>query len=128
MFIFLTILFSIVTYLILAGATHGYAKHRWPKHMVKRRDEYGTQYDSDENEGNRLGATILWPFYWVFVWPFTKVNEVTFSNIEKRAGHKVTLNKARIAELRATREQLEASNEELEAAEADLDKEIARGL
>jgi hypothetical protein len=81
----------------------------------------------DDNE-RRILVTVLWPFYWTFIWPFTKINDITFSNIEKRAGHQVARNKSRIADLQATRAQVEASNAELEQAEAELEKEIAKSL
>lgn len=119
MFIFLSILFGVVSYIVLAGATHGYAKHRWPP----KTDNY---YKRDENEETRLWATFLWPGYWIFVWPFTKTNEITFTHIEKEAGKQIAHNKARIADLQATREQLEASNAELEAAEVEVEKEMAK--
>lgn len=120
MFIFLCILFSIIGYIMGAGITHGYAKHRWPS----ERFSYGQMDDSDR----RIWVTAVWPFYWIFIWPFTKLNEVTFERIEKDAGKQVVKNKARVAELMATRDQLAASNEELERAEAELDKEIAKTL
>lgn len=120
MFIFLIILFSVITYIVAAGATHGYAKHRWPPKMG------GIYRDRDENEETRLWATALWPFYWSFVWPFTKTNELTFTHIEKDAARQVAKNKARVADLQATRAQLEASNAELEQAEVELEREIGK--
>ena len=132
MFTLLTIISVIVFYLVVAGATHGYAKHRWPPKIVRRQlfvQGFGLQWqEQDDSSTNRTFATVFWPFYWIFVWTFTKVNEITFDTIEKRAGHQLAMNQARIADLRATREQLEASNAELEAAEADLDREIAKKL
>ena len=129
---FLTIVLFIVGYISIAGITHGYAKHRWPPKIERRQvkvDGWNYEWrDVDDNDGNRVAATILWPFYWVFIWPFTKLNEVTFSSIEKNAGAEVAKNKVRIAELRATRDQLAASNAELENAEAELEKEIAKTL
>ena len=71
-------------------------------------------------------ATILWPLYWIFVWPFTKTKEVTLSHIEKEAALQVARNKTRVADLQATRAQLEHSNEELEQAEIELEKEIGK--
>lgn len=127
MFTFLTIIFFIVLYIVGAGITYGYGKHRWPKKMVSVR-RYYTDVQEDENSPTRVVASIFWPSYWVFIWPFTFANEITFSNIEKQAGHRVAANKLRIADLRATKEQLAASNAELEEAEASLDKEIAKGL
>ena len=118
MFIFLAILFGVISYIVGAGATHGYAKHRWPSES----SHYGEMDDNDR----RLTVAILWPFYWTFIWPFTKVNEVTFSNIEKAAAKQVARNKVRIADLQATREQVEASNAELEQAEVELEKEIGK--
>ncbi len=120
MLIFLLILLSIVGYIVGAGITHGYAKHRWPS----ERTSYGQMDDTDR----RIWVTCTWPFYWVFIWTFTKANEITFSNIEKKAGRQVLKNKSRIEILQATRSELEASNEELERAEAELDKEIAKTL
>src|ERR1700728_3187178 len=121
MFTFLTIVFCIVSYLIAAGITNGYAKHRWPKKMVvkKRYYQYGGAYNSDEDEnaGSRISATIFLPFYWTFILPFTKSGELTFSNIEKSAAKQMAHNRVRIADLYATRDQLAASNAELEAAE-----------
>lgn len=125
----LGIVLVIVTYIVGAGATHGYAKHRWPTKIV-RRQVYVTGngwqgQDQDDNSANRIWATILWPGYWTFIWPFTKVNEVTFTHIEKEAALQVAKNKARVADLQATREQLQASNTELEQAEVELEKELS---
>lgn len=131
MFIFLSIVFSIVFYIAMAGVTRGYANHRWPPNVIRRQvlvDYRWEWQDYDTNSGNRDMATILWPFYWIFIWPFTKMNEITFSKIEKNAGAEVAKNKVRIAELRATRDQLAASNAELEKAEEELEKEIAKTL
>lgn len=129
---FLTILFGAALYLVVAGATHGYAKHRWPPKMYRKQvyiSGSGWEWrDYDENSNERFFSTTFWPFYWVFIWPFTKMNEVTFSKIEKSVGAEIAKNKVRTADLRATREQLQASNEELERAEAELDKEIAKTL
>jgi hypothetical protein len=122
MIIFLTILFSIIVYIVGAGATHGYGKHRWPKQMGH--DGWGNPID--ENEFTRVAASFLWLFYWTFVWPFTKTNEVTFSHIEKHAALQIAKNKARVADLQATRVQLEASNAELEAAEVEVEKEMSK--
>jgi hypothetical protein len=121
MFIFLGILLTIITYIVMAGVTRGYAKHRWPPIV-----EYSYYHDRnlDKNEDKRDFATWLWPFYWMFIYPFTKVNEVTFSHIEKEAALQVAKNKSRIADLHATRAAVEASNAELEAAEVELEKEI----
>ena len=121
MLIFLGILLGVVSYIVGAGATHGYAKHRWPVKMVHR---YYSEVD--DNESIRAAASILWPLYWVFIWPFTKMNEVTFSHIEKEAALHIARNKIRIADLQATREQLTASNAELEAAEVEVEKEMAK--
>lgn len=119
-------------YISIAGITHGYAKHRWPPKIVRRQvvvDGWKHEWrDLDDNSTNRFTSTLFWPFYWLFIWPFTKMNEVTFSSIEKSAGAEVAKNKVRIAELRATRDQLAASNAELETAEAELEKEIAKTL
>jgi hypothetical protein len=120
MFIFLTILFIIVGYIVGAGITHGYAKHRWPSEITR----YGSMDDWDR----RTWTTCLWPFYWVFIWTFTKANEITFSNIEKKAARQVVKNKSRIEILQATRSELEASNVELERAEVELEKEISKTL
>ena len=124
--IIFTILFSVVAYIVAAGATHGYSKYRWPPKMVSRLDNYYNSYNADENEGRRIVATVFWPFYWVFVWPFTKINEVTFSNIEKNAALQVAKNKARIEELQITRAEVEKSNAELERAEVELENEIGK--
>lgn len=130
MFIFLIIVAVIILYLVAAGATHGYAKHRWPPKIVKRQvyvQNSGYQWkDQDDNSDSRITSTILWPFYWIFIWPFTKANEITFSNIEKHAARQVAHNKARIADLRATRKELEDSNAELEQAEVELEQEIVK--
>jgi hypothetical protein len=123
MFIFLCIIFAIVSYIVMAGATHGYAKHRWPY----KRNEYSYS-GRDTNEDTRLFAALFWPFYWTFVWPFTKANEVTFSRIEKEAAQQIARNRARIEDLRASREAVEASNVELEAAELELEKEVSKSL
>jgi hypothetical protein len=116
MFIFLTILFSIVGYIVGAGATHGYGKHRWPS-------QYVSSSGMDDND-RRITAACLWPFYWVFIWPFTKVNEVTFSNIEKHAALEIARKKSRIEDLKATRAELIAAQEELEKAEVEVEKEV----
>lgn len=121
MFIFLGILFvlfGIVSYIVGAGATHGYAKHRWPSEESR----YGQTDDSER----RLWATVLWPCYWMFIWPFTKVNEQTFSHIEKQAALQIAKNKTRVADLHATRVQVAESNAELENAEVELEKEIGK--
>lgn len=118
MFIFLCILFGVVTYIVGAGVTHGYAKHRWPS----QEQHYSRTDDSDR----RAWAAWLWPFYWVFIWPFTKSNEVTFTHIEKNAALEIARKKARVADLRATREQLQAANAELEQAEVEVEKEMAK--
>lgn len=75
MAIFLCILFGVLLYVVGAGATHGYAKHRWPSEHTS----YGEVDDNDK----RMLATCLWPFYWTFIWTFTKVNEIVFSIIER---------------------------------------------
>jgi len=128
MFTFLGILFRIVLYIVGAGATHGYAKHRWPPKIVRRevhREGHGWVCENqDDNSAARVSATIFWPGYWIFIWPFTKVNEQTFSHIEKQAALQVAKNKTRVADLQATRAQLEASNAELEQAEIELEREI----
>jgi len=131
MFIFLMIVASIVSYIVIAGITHGYAKHRWPPKIERRQVWTGSAWEwrnQDDNSGNRVASTLFWPFYWIFIWPFTKMNEVTFSRMEKSAGLELVKNKTRIAELRATRDQLAASNAELERAEEELEKEIAKTL
>jgi hypothetical protein len=122
MIIFLTILFSIVVYIVGAGATHGYGKHRWPTKIG--RDDWGNTIDA--NESTRIAASTFWVFYWIFIWPFTKTNEETFSHIEKHAALQIAKNKVRVADLQATRVQLEASNTELEAAEVELEKEMSK--
>lgn len=126
MFIALCIIFGVVLYIVMSGATHGYSKYRWPPKMEKRYQGYGAYADVDANSTNRGFATIFWPFYWVFIWPFTKTNDVTFTHIEKEAARQVAKNKARVADLQATRAQLEASNAELEAAEVEVEKEMAK--
>lgn len=128
MFTLLGIVLVIVTYIVGAGATHGYGKHRWPP-LIVRRQVYVTGegwkwQDQDDNSSNRIASTIFWPGYWIFIWPFTKINEVTFTRIEKQAALQVARNKARVADLQATREQLAASNTELEQAEVELEKEL----
>src|SRR5271155_4248797 len=105
-------------YAIIAGATHGYALHRWPNQETY----YG---EMDDNE-RRVLVTIFWPVYWAFIYPFNKIDEVTFSNIEKRAATQLARNRVRIEDLSATRAQVEASNAELEQAEVELEKEIAK--
>lgn len=129
MFTFLSILFGIIFYIVGAGATHGYAKHRWPPKIVRRQvyTDSGWQWrDQDDNSGERVSSTIFWPGYWVFIWPFTKTNEVTFSHIEKQAALQVAKNKTRVADLQATRAQLAESNAELEQAEVELEREIGK--
>lgn len=132
MFGFLTFVLCVVSYLVMAGVTHGYAKHRWPPVIVRRQvyvQYSGLQWqDQDDNGANRAFATIFWPFYWTFVWPFTKANEMTFSQMEKHAAQVVANNKTRIADLHATRAMVEESNAELAAAEAELDKEVSKSL
>jgi hypothetical protein len=118
MFIFLGILLGVILYIVGAGATHGYAKYRWPSAVF----HYGSMDDSDK----RIAASVLWPFYWTFIWSFTKVNEITFSRIEKEAAMQIAKNKTRVADLEATRVQVEASNAELEQAEVELEKEIGK--
>jgi hypothetical protein len=129
MFTFLSFLLGIIFYIVGAGVTHGYAKHRWPPKIVRRQvyvTGNGWEWrDQDDNSGKREASTFLWPFYWLFIWPFTKTNEVTFSHIEKQAALQVAKNKTRVADLQATREELEASNAELEQAEVELEKEIS---
>jgi len=120
----------IVSYLVLARITHGYAKHRWPPKMERRqRYSEGSGWkwvDEDDNSANRVCATIFWPFYWTFIWPFTKANEMTFDRAEKHAALQIAKNKVRIADLRATRDQLAASNAEMEAAQVEVEKEMAK--
>ena len=127
---FLIIVAMIVLYLVTAGATHGYAKHRWPPKIVRRQVYVrGTGYewqDQDDNSANRTTSTIFWPFYWILIWPFTRANEITFSNIEKHAAMRIARNKSRIGDIHATRKELEESNAELERAEVDLEQEIAK--
>lgn len=113
----------IVIYIVIAGATHGYAKYRWPPKLVRSNEYYEP---TDENSIDRILATIFWPIYWSLIWPFTKTNEVTFSHIEKHAAKQIAKNKSRVADLHASRTQLEASNSELEQAELELEKEIAK--
>jgi len=124
MFVGLSILLGIILYIVLAGATHGYGKYKWPPTIERQYIGY-CYVNVDVNESKRLWATYCWPFYWIFIWPFTKTNEVTFSRIEKEAARQIVKNKTRIADLAATRAQLEASNAELEKAEVELEKEMA---
>lgn len=127
MFIFLTIVLCVVSYLVVAGVTHGYAKHRWPPKPIRRWSSDVSGYvDADENSANRVCATIFWPFYWTFIWPFTKANEMTFDQVEKHAARLIAKNRVRIEDLHATREELAKSNAELEAAELELEKETAK--
>ncbi len=130
MFTFLTIVFCIVSYLVLAGVTHGYAKHRWPPKIVRRQvyvSGNGWQWqDQDDNSSYRGFSTVFWPFYWTFVWTFTKANEMTFDRVERHAARLIAKNKVRIADLHATREELAASNAELEQAEVEVEKEMAK--
>lgn len=121
MFIFLTVLSIIVSYIVIAGATHGYGKHRWPPSMVRRYSGL-----EDENEFQRVIASIFWPIYWTFVWPVTKASEVTFDRVEKHAAMLIAKNKVRIEDLHATRKELAKSNAELEEAELELEKETAK--
>lgn len=114
---------GVILYIVGAGATHGYGKHRWP--ADKKWSYYYNNY-TDSNSGYRIWAAFFWPFYWAFIWPFTKINEVTFSHVEKSAAHQVAQNKIRIADLQATKAELEASNAELETAELELEKEMAK--
>ena len=81
---FLLFILVVVVFIIGAGATHGYAKHRWPSKIINQRETD----DSDR----RILATIFWPFYWIFVWPFTKADEITLFNIDKQAGRLVLKN------------------------------------
>ena len=118
MLIFLYILFSIVIYIVCAGATYGYGKYRWSSSL---KDIYRTD-DSDR----RTAAAFFWPFYWMFIWPFIKTKDVTFSYVEKSASLHIAKNKIRIADLNATRKYVIASNAELEQAELELEKEIAK--
>ena len=120
MLIFLSIVFGIVTYIVGAGATHGYAKHRWPD------ESDSTYYNRNSDPEKIIWATVLWPGYWIFIWPFTKTNEVTFSQIEKGAALEIARKKARVEVLRATRAELQAANEELERAEVEVEKEVAK--
>lgn len=118
MFIFLNIVFWIVFYIVGAGVTYGYGKHRWPSNVYDR-------YNTDDSD-RRAWAAWLWPFYWTFIWTFTKAKEVTFTRIEKHAAVQIAKNKVRIADLRATRDQLAASNAEMEQAEVEVEKEMAK--
>ncbi len=122
---FLEFLLTAAVYLIFCGITRGYAEHRWPKRM---RYSYESRTDTDANGTKKFFTTVFWPFYWVFIWPFTKANEVTFSLIEKKTAHKIKTNKIRVEEFKASKAQLEESNKELETAELELEKEIAKGL
>lgn len=127
MFTFLTIILCVVGYLVVAGVTHGYAKHRWPPKMDRRWSSDAQGYvDVDDNNASRVCATIFWPFYWTFIWPFTKANELTFDRVEKHAARLIAKNKVRIEDLHATREALAKSNAELEEAELELEKETAK--
>lgn len=123
MFTFLIVLSAIVSYIVIAGATHGYGKHRWPPSMVKR---WSYRDAEDENEFQRVIASIFWPIYWTFVWPVTKASEVTFDRVEKHAAIRIAKNKVRIEDLHATRKELAKSNAELEEAELELEKETAK--
>lgn len=130
MFSFLTFVLCVVGYLVVAGVTHGYAKHRWPPKIVSRsRYSEGNGWrmvDEDDNSANRVCATIFWPFYWTFIWPFTKANELTFDRVEKHAAKLIAKNKVRIEDLHATREALAASNAEMAEAELELERETAK--
>lgn len=128
MLIFFSVLLGlgIILYIVGAGATHGYAKHRWPEKLVSVCQGWGSYANLDENRFRKFFCTILWLFYWIFVWPFTKTNETTFSHIEKRAALQMAKNKKRIADLHATRAQIEASNAELANAEVELEREMGR--
>lgn len=121
----ISFLLYVVIYLVIAGATHGYGKHRWPKKIRKVRVGSWDEHEQDDNVVSRVCATIFWPFYWTFIWTFTKTNELTFSFVERRAAKHIAGNKIRIADLQATRAELEKSNAELEQAEVELEKEIA---
>ncbi len=123
---FLTVVLCIVGYIVLAGTTHGYAKHRWPEELVREYQGYGNYANVDKHRFKKFFCTVLWPFYWTFVWPFTKANEVTFDRVEKHAARLIAKNKVRIADLHATREELAKSNAELEEAELELEKETAK--
>ena len=112
------IFLGVIAYLIGIGATFGYGKHRWPSNRI----QYG---ELDERDKKYLSA-ILWPFYWIFIWPLTKTNETVFESIEKHAALQVVKNKTRIADLHATRIELEKSNKEVENAEVELEKEMAK--
>lgn len=118
MLIILGILLSGLLYAIMAGVTYGYAKHCWPSHRII----YGEMDDTDR----RVIVPIIWPVYWLFIWPVVKVSDVTFSRIESHAAKQIARNKVRIADLQATRAELEHSNEELESAEVELEQELAR--
>lgn len=76
MAIFLSILLGVIVYVIGAGATHGYAKYRWPS-------DY-TSYGQMDDQERRILAAVLWPFYWTFIWTFTKVNEIVFSQMKNK--------------------------------------------
>lgn len=116
MLIVLAILLCGLTYALVAAATHGYAKHRWPS----ERSIYGEMDDNDK----RTVVPLIWPIYWIFIWPVVKVNELTFSSIEKHAARQIAKNKVRIETLQAARAEVEASNKELEEAEVELEKEV----
>lgn len=125
----LIILFSLVVWLIAAGATHGYAQHRWAPKIERRQVRDGCNWiwkDVDDNASARVVTTVFWPFYWIFVWTYTKTSEVTFSSIERHAAKQVARNKSRIEVLQATRKELEESNAELQQAEIDLEQEMAK--
>lgn len=118
MIIYLYIFSFLFLYVLVAGATHGYAKHRWPSQEC----HYGNMNDDER----RALVTGFWPIYWIFIWPFVKIEEVTFSNIEKHAAARIAKNRVRIADLAATRVQVEASNAELQQSEMELEKELAK--
>lgn len=123
--IILKLLLILAIYLVFGGITRGYVEHRWPKKMNY---SYHANRDIDENEAPKAFATIFWPVYWLFFWPFSKAEETTFSFIEKKAALQIKANKIRVADFKASKAQLEESNKELESAELELEKEIAKGL
>lgn len=118
MFIFFCILLGIITYIVGAGITHGYAKHRWPSDK--------THYSGMDDVERRALASLLWPLYWSFIWPFTKSNEIIFSHIEKNAALEIARKKSRIEDLHATRAELEAVQADMEKAEIEVEKAIAK--
>lgn len=119
MFDLILIIISIIIYLIGIGITHGYGKHRWPEKITG-------YYAEDRNAFPRIFASIFFPFYWLFIYPVSKANELTFNYVEKKAARQVQKNKIRVADLHSTRSELEISNAELEKAQLELEEELGK--